>query len=121
MLVDGSDSNTASIALGYAERWSRPTRFELRSARRSTARAAAGSSRPSTPRLRVWYNSSLQSKNYIVPGLIAVILMIIAALLTSLTIAREWEMGTMEQLLSTPLRPAETRARQDGWPTSCSA
>jgi ABC-2 type transport system permease protein len=57
--------------------------------------------------LRVWYNSSLESKNYVVPGLIAVILQIIAALLTSLTIAREWEMGTMEQLLSTPLRPAE--------------
>ena len=56
---------------------------------------------------RVWYNSELKSRNYIVPGLIAVILMIIAALLTSLTIAREWEMGTMEQLLSTPLRPAE--------------
>jgi ABC-2 type transport system permease protein len=58
-------------------------------------------------RLRVWYNSELESKNYIVPGLIAVILMIIAALLTSLTIAREWETGTMEQLLSTPLRAAE--------------
>ncbi|MCX6552200.1 MAG: OPT/YSL family transporter, partial [Acidobacteria bacterium] len=57
--------------------------------------------------LRIWYNADLKSKNYIVPGLIAVILMIIAALLTSLTIAREWEMGTMEQLLSTPLRPAE--------------
>ena len=57
--------------------------------------------------MRVWYNSSLESKNYVVPGLIAVILQIIAALLTSLTIAREWEMGTMEQLLSTPLRPAE--------------
>ena len=49
----------------------------------------------------------LESKNYIVPGLIAVILMIIAALLTSLTIAREWEIGTMEQILSTPVRPAE--------------
>src|SRR5262249_32981424 len=58
-------------------------------------------------RLRVWYNSSLESKNYVVPGLIAVILQIIAAMLTSLTIAREWEMGTMEQLLSTPLRPVE--------------
>ena len=57
--------------------------------------------------MRVWYNSSLESKNYIVPGLIAVIMMIIAAQLTSLTIAREWEMGTMEQVLSTPLRPAE--------------
>jgi len=59
------------------------------------------------PRMRVWHNSELKSKNYIVPGLIAVILMIISALLTSLTIAREWEMGTMEQVLSTPLRPAE--------------
>ena len=57
--------------------------------------------------MRVWYNSSLESKNYMVPGLIAVILQIIASLLTSLTIAREWEMGTMEQILSTPLRPAE--------------
>jgi ABC-2 type transport system permease protein len=49
----------------------------------------------------------MESKNYVVPGLIAVILQIIAAMLTSLTIAREWEMGTMEQLLSTPLRPVE--------------
>ena len=71
-------------------------------------RRGSASSRPQIDaRMRVWYNSSLESKNYIVPGLIAVILMIIAALLTSLTIAREWEMGTMEQLLSTPLRPAE--------------
>jgi ABC-2 type transport system permease protein len=58
-------------------------------------------------RMRVWYNSSLESKNYVVPGLIGVILMILAGQLTSLTIAREWEMGTMEQVLSTPLRPAE--------------
>jgi ABC-2 type transport system permease protein len=62
---------------------------------------------PIEARLRVWYNSDLKSKNYIVPGLIAVILMIIAAMLTSLTIAREWETGTMEQLLSTPVRPVE--------------
>ena len=63
--------------------------------------------KPVDAQLRVWYNSQLKSKNYIVPGLIALILMIIGALLTSLTLAREWEMGTMEQLLSTPLRPAE--------------
>ena len=75
-------------------------------ATRESARRA-GREPPVDARLRVWYNSSLESRNYIVPGLIAVILMIIASLLTSLTIAREWEMGTMEQLLSTPLRPAE--------------
>jgi ABC-2 type transport system permease protein len=56
---------------------------------------------------RVWYNEELESRNYIVPGLIAVIMMIIAALLTSLTIAREWETGTMEQLISTPVRGVE--------------
>jgi ABC-2 type transport system permease protein len=77
---------------------------------RTTTMNRRGGERISLPvdaRLRVWYNSSLESKNYVVPGLIAVVLQIIAALLTSLTIAREWEMGTMEQILSTPLRPAE--------------
>src|SRR5262249_17750680 len=62
---------------------------------------------PADAQTRVFYNSELKSKNFIVPGLIAVILMIIAALLTSLTIAREWENGTMEELLSTPVRPSE--------------
>jgi ABC-2 type transport system permease protein len=56
---------------------------------------------------RVWYNETLESRNMIVPGLIAVIMSIIAALLTALTIAREWERGTMEQLAATPVRRAE--------------
>lgn len=98
ILFDGSDSNTASIGLGYARAIVRSFAAELR--------GQAGRV-PVEPRLRVWYNSQLKSKNYIVPGLIALILMIIGALLTSLTLAREWEMGTMEQLLSTPLRPSE--------------
>ncbi len=108
IIIDGSDSNTASIALGYAETLVRNVSFELRrDAQNLRGGVAAGLAAPVDVRLRVWYNSSLESKNYVVPGLIAVILMIIAALLTSLTIAREWEMGTMEQLLSTPVRPAE--------------
>jgi ABC-2 type transport system permease protein len=106
LLLDGSDSNTASIALGYAEAMLQTYALELQSA--GLNRKAGGHLNPPLDaRLRVWYNSELKSRNYVVPGLIAVILMIIAALLTSLTIAREWEMGTMEQLLSTPLRPAE--------------
>ena len=52
-------------------------------------------------RPRVWFNEELESRNYIIPGLIAVIMMVIAALLTSLTVAREWERGTMEALLVT--------------------
>ncbi|MEK7408767.1 MAG: ABC transporter permease [Acidobacteriota bacterium] len=106
LLVDGSDSNTASIALGYAEAVVQTHAIELRAAA-FNRKGGAEMKPPVEPRLRVWYNHKLESKNFIVPGLIAVILMIIAALLTSLTIAREWEMGTMEQLLSTPLRPAE--------------
>jgi len=106
ILIDGSDSNTAGIALGYVDSLIRDYSLALRSDMQN--RKGAGMPQPPVdPRLRVWYNSSLESKNYVVPGLIAVILMIIAALLTSLTIAREREMGTMEQVLSTPLRPAE--------------
>jgi ABC-2 type transport system permease protein len=56
---------------------------------------------------RAWFNTDLQSKNFIIPGLIAVIMNVIAALLTSLTVAREWEIGTMEQLVSTPIKPQE--------------
>lgn len=107
LLIDGSDSNTASIALGYAESLIRNYSLELRAEGQNLKGGRQPGGAPIDARLRVWYNSRLVSRNYVVPGLIAVILMIIASLLTSLTIAREWEMGTMEQLLSTPLRPAE--------------
>ncbi|MEW5745605.1 MAG: ABC transporter permease [Nitrospirota bacterium] len=98
VIVDGSDSNTATIALGYVtavtERYSR----ELPA---STVVPLIET------RVRAWYNAELESRNYIVPGLIAVIMAVIAALLTSLTIAREWERGTMEQLISTPVKTPE--------------
>jgi len=106
ILIDGSDSNTAAIALGYVDSLVQGYALTLRSDVQN--RKGGGRTQPPVDaRLRVWYNSSLESKNYVVPGLIAVILMIIAALLTSLTIAREWEMGTIEQVLSTPMRPTE--------------
>lgn len=106
LLFDGSDSNTASIATGYAEALVSLYAQELRS--EALKRRGAGELKPAVEtRIRVWYNNDLKSRNYIVPGLIAVILMIIASLLTSMTIAREWETGTMEQLLSTPVRPVE--------------
>ena len=106
LLLDGSDSNTASIAAGYAEALIIAYSAELRE--KTLLRRGMGKLKmPVDARIRVLYNNELKSRNFIVPGLIAVILMIIAALLTSLTIAREWENGTMEQLLSTPVRPAE--------------
>ncbi|HEY7213617.1 MAG TPA: ABC transporter permease [Thermoanaerobaculia bacterium] len=99
-IVDGSDANTATIALGYSEAvvrtWS--ARVELRG--RSVAPPVSAES-------RVWFNEELASRNMIVPGLVAVIMMVIAAMLTSLTIAREWERGTMEQLAATPVSRLE--------------
>ncbi len=105
-ILDGSDSNTASIALGYAQAlFGTYSRAQLEGLVRS--RAGFMPEQPVRLESRVRYNPRLLSKNYIVPGLVAVILMIIASLLTSLTIAREWEMGTMELLLSTPVRAGE--------------
>ncbi len=106
LLVDGSDSNTAAIAMGYAESvvqaYSSQVRTDILNLRGVKLQPPAVDAQ-----MRVWYNSSLQSKNFVVPGLIAIILMILTGQLTTLTIAREWEMGTMEQILSTPLRPVE--------------
>jgi ABC-2 type transport system permease protein len=106
LLVDGSDSNTASIALGYAQILVQSYAVDLRS-NAQVRRGGQPLRIPVEPRIRVWYNGDLKSKNFIVPGLIAVTMMIIASMLSSLTIAREWENGTMEQLLSTPVRPRE--------------
>lgn len=106
MIVDGSDSNTATIAIGYAEVITELFSQELI----NTQVERAGIESPRVPvevRSRVWFNAELQSKNFIIPGLIAVIMMVIAALLTSLTVAREWERGTMEQLISTPVKESE--------------
>ena len=106
MILDGSDSNTATIAGGYAEvivaAFSQD--LLLQEFRRSGGGPLAA---PVELRPRVWFNADLESRNYIIPGLIAVIMMVIAALLTSLTVAREWEQGTMEQLIATPVKPSE--------------
>ncbi len=98
VIVDGSDSNTATIALGYVTAFT-----NLYAERLGDIKIAP----LIEPRVRVWYNPELKSQHFIIPGLIAVIMVVIAALLTSLTIAREWERGTMEQLIATPVEPPE--------------
>lgn len=106
VIADGSDANTATIALGYAEA---VTAVYSRAHLVRTFRRL-GSEPPRQPleqRPRMWFNSDIESRNYIIPALIPVIMMVIAALLTSLTVAREWERGTMEQLISTPVRGPE--------------
>ena len=105
-VLDGSDANTAILIQGYLQGTVREVARRL-AAGGPVAAAGASSGSPLTVDVRVWYNEELSSTNAIVPGLVAVIMMIIAALLTSLTIAREWERGTMEQLASTPVTRLE--------------
>ena len=105
-IIDGSDSNTAAIVLGYTQVVTNA--FNQRVALEQIRRTAGLAPAPALElRPRVWFNEDLKSRNFIIPGLIAVIMGLIAALLTSLTIAREWERGTMEQLISTPVKAPE--------------
>jgi ABC-2 type transport system permease protein len=98
VILDGGDSNTATIALGYITAISQ----------RYSQRIGKGTVTPLIDsRSRVWYNTELKSRNFIIPGLIAIIMAVIVAVLTSLTVAREWDRGTMEQLIATPVKPVE--------------
>jgi len=106
ILADGSDANTTTLALGYAESIVRGYSQEivLEQARHLTGRTP---NQALELRARAWFNTDMESRIFIVPGLIAVIIMLISAVLTSLTVAREWETGTMEQIISTPVRGPE--------------
>ena len=100
LLLDGADANTATIAMNYADAIVAGESVDL---------VLQGRELPTMveSETRIWYNETLESRNMVVPGLVAAIMSIIAAMLTSLTIAREWERGTMEQLAATPVRALE--------------
>ena len=100
LLLDGADASTATVARGYADAIARSFSDKVLLAGRHLTP-------PVTAETRVWFNETLDSTAKVVPGLIAVIMSIISAMLTSLTIAREWERGTMEQLAATPVGRAE--------------
>lgn len=107
VLFDGSESNTATIAAGYVD-----TIFAARNisaVKDLLARAGLPSAGipPIDTRVRVWFNPELESTQTIVPGLVAVIMMVVAALLTSLTVVRERELGSLEGLIATPVRKHE--------------
>lgn len=100
VLADGTDSNTATVALDYASRI-------IQKYARDLDNGAAKQPVTIDLRQRAWYNPELKSKNYNVPGVIAMVIMLTSLLLTSMAVVREREIGTMEQLMVTPLRPAE--------------
>jgi ABC-2 type transport system permease protein len=106
-VFDATDANTTTIAIGYAQGVMAQATADFE------ARWAAAHGLPSqTVRSvdlepRVWFNEGLDSRNFIIPGVVAIILGLVGAQLTSLTISREWERGTMEQLISTPVSALE--------------
>jgi ABC-2 type transport system permease protein len=105
-IVDATDDNTANVVFTYAESviagFSQSV--QLNYLERAGFEMATGAVALEP---RVWFNESLESRNFIVPGVVAIVMAVIGAFLASLTIAREWERGTMEQLISTPVRPFE--------------
>jgi ABC-2 type transport system permease protein len=105
-LVDGTDDNTANVLIGYAQAvvqgYSSDIQLDWLRNHGQPAQPASVS-----VETRTWYNEDLESSAFIVPGVLALVMSVIGAFLTSLTIAREWERGTMEQLISTPVTPLE--------------
>lgn len=106
LLVDGSDANTATIAIGYVEALIQQYNREL-IVTHTTWQGMKSPENGSALNSQVWYNPNLNSQHTIVPGLIAVIMMVISTLLTSLAVAREWDQGSMAQLISTPMQAGE--------------
>lgn len=100
VIADGTDSNTTTVAVDYAGRIIKKYGQDL-------ADPSSGLLPGIDVRQRAWYNPELRSKNYNVPGVIAMVIMLTSLLLTSMAIVREREMGTMEQLMVTPLKPVE--------------
>ena len=105
-LVDGSDDNTANVLIGYSQAvvqgYSAEVQIDWLRERGLSIQPAAMS-----VNTRTWYNEDLESSAFIIPGVLALVMSVIGAFLTSLTIAREWERGTMEQLISTPVTAME--------------
>ena len=100
ILVDGSRANTAAVAMAFAS--SVATAFAQRYSPASLRIAL-----PVEARTRIWYNPELKSRVFMIPGVFALLLMVITIVLTSLAIVKEKESGTLEQLIVTPLRKAE--------------
>jgi ABC-2 type transport system permease protein len=105
-IVDATDDNTANVLMGYAQAvvqgYSSDVQLDWLRSRGQLAGAT-----PVSVETRTWYNEDLESSAFIIPGVLALVMSVIGAFLTSLTIAREWERGTMEQLVSTPVTPFE--------------
>ena len=105
-IVDATDDNTANVLIGYTQAVVQGYSSEVQT-RWLTQRGQQIQPAPIGVDTRTWYNENLESSAFIIPGVLALVMSVIGAFLTSLTIAREWERGTMEQLISTPVSAME--------------
>ena len=105
-LVDATDDNTANVLIGYTQAvvQSYSSQLQIKWLRQHGQLVVPAAVSVDT---RTWYNEDLASSAFIVPGILALVMSVIGAFLTSLTIAREWERGSMEQLISTPVSAME--------------
>jgi drug efflux transport system permease protein len=106
-ILDGTDDNTANIAFGYATAVVNGYSNDVQLSWLGRQGRTLQQIQPMVVQSRVWFNEDLVSRNFIIPGLVAVIMALVGAQLTSLTVSREWERGTMELLISTPVKPSE--------------
>ena len=107
VIADGSDDNTANLAISYAQSVVSGFAGDVQLWWAGTAGQPARQIQAVSVQSRVWFNEDLDSRNFIIPGIVAMIMALVGAQLTSLTISREWERGTMELLISTPVTPME--------------
>ena len=107
VIVDGTDSNTARIVLDYSTRITRQFSEEILTSRLSRLRGGAPAPVSVKLETRAWFNENLESRNFYVPGVIALLVLLITLMLTSMAVVRETEIGTMEQIMVTPITPFE--------------
>jgi ABC-2 type transport system permease protein len=106
-ILDATDDNTAAVATGYAQSVVSGFSDEVQLQFSGIGGASVAAAAPLSLEARVWYNEDLDSRNFIIPGVVAVVMALVGSQLTSLTISREWERGTMELLVSTPITSME--------------
>jgi ABC-2 type transport system permease protein len=106
LLVDGTHSNTGTIAQGYAARIVQEFGVDI-AARQGTGATASAAAGALDLRARAWYNPDLESRVYNIPAVIGILVLFMSLLLTALSVVRERELGTLEQLVVSPLTPGE--------------
>ena len=107
MIIDGTDSNTAGIVLNYSAKIARQISQQVLISRLNRLTGSIRKPEPIALQTRSWFNENLESRNFYVPGVIAIIVSLVTLMLTSMAVVREKEIGTIEQIMVTPITPIE--------------